>query len=587
LTNFKSFYNKTEIALAPLTVLTGTNSSGKSSFIHSILMVAQTLRNPIGSRELVLNGQLIKLGFLQDIQSVDSEVGVSFTCKKLKEMDTESVSANTGIKGFLGGAVGGAALGAFFGPIGSLVGAGLGGAVGAFRGRSLSELSQNPLSRVKCSVSFGNKKQQPSLQSLDLHINFSGNEGVSISARRAENNTGMLIIENISENLKEEVSKKEKNAEAIALSLHHFFPEKIIYAYKKYDKEEIEEKPIDMADYIISDFHNIINNPLKTAERMLEEMLGKNFIDYLQIIRPDEINNKRQELINKIRECMIQVSNTEIQEELSPDTLSTVKKYLSDYFSGSVKYLGPLRFLSSVHPFSLADDPKDVGVSGEYVASVINSFADEEIDYIPPPDNSAELKSDIKKVKFIDALTTWLKYLDVVDSISYEQLGNLGYTLQVRLAPDNKYHDLTQIGVGVSQVLPILTMCLLAEKDSSLLFEQPELHLHPRVQSRLADFFISIALLGKQCIIESHSEYLIYALRYRIAESLLKNDEKIQNAVKLYFAEKKDAKSEFHEIRVNRHGEISAWPDGFFDERQKLSDKMLDAILTEMEGENE
>jgi predicted ATPase len=142
------------------------------------------------------------------------------------------------------------------------------------------------------------------------------------------------------------------------------------------------------------------------------------------------------------------------------------------------------------------------------------------------------------------------------------------------------------MGTGVSQVLPILVSCLLAEPGSTLIFEQPELHLHPRVQSRLADFFLSMALLGKQCIIETHSEYLIYALRYRISESLLKNDESVQNAVKLYFADKKDGKTEFQEIKVNRHGELSAWPDGFFDERQKLSDRMMDSILSEIEDEN-
>jgi predicted ATPase len=79
---------------------------------------------------------------------------------------------------------------------------------------------------------------------------------------------------------------------------------------------------------------------------------------------------------------------------------------------------------------------------------------------------------------------------------------------------------------------------------------------------------------------------LIYALRYHISKALLENDESVKNAVKLYFADKKDGKSEFQEIKVNRHGELSAWPDGFFDERQKLSDKMMGSILSEMEDEN-
>jgi len=75
LSNFKSFYNKTGLNLAPLTVLTGINSSGKSSIIQSMLLIAQTLRNPISSRELVLNGSLVKMGFLDDIISNNEKNG--------------------------------------------------------------------------------------------------------------------------------------------------------------------------------------------------------------------------------------------------------------------------------------------------------------------------------------------------------------------------------------------------------------------------------------------------------------------------------------------------------------------------------
>lgn len=63
LSNFKSFSDETEVRLSPLTVITGTNSSGKSSFLNSILLIEQTLRNTVPSRELVLNGHFAKFGF--------------------------------------------------------------------------------------------------------------------------------------------------------------------------------------------------------------------------------------------------------------------------------------------------------------------------------------------------------------------------------------------------------------------------------------------------------------------------------------------------------------------------------------------
>ncbi|GHV27545.1 hypothetical protein AGMMS4952_09400 [Spirochaetia bacterium] len=94
-----------------------------------------------------------------------------------------------------------------------------------------------------------------------------------------------------------------------------------------------------------------------------------------------------------------------------------------------------------------------------------------------------------------------------------------------------------------------MVMCLIADKDTTFLFEQPELHLHPRVQSRLGEFFLSMALLNKQCIIETHSEYLIDKIRYRIVEE--QGDKTtIHDSVKLYFAEKdkKDGYTKFNEI---------------------------------------
>ena len=89
LTNFKSIYDA-DIELAPLTVLTGTNSSGKSSFIQSILLIAQTLRNSNHYCALALNGNYVNLGQFNDIRSFYqndngerqyTSVYIRFTCE--------------------------------------------------------------------------------------------------------------------------------------------------------------------------------------------------------------------------------------------------------------------------------------------------------------------------------------------------------------------------------------------------------------------------------------------------------------------------------------------------------------------------
>ncbi|HUS84501.1 MAG TPA: DUF3696 domain-containing protein, partial [Anaerolineales bacterium] len=136
-------------------------------------------------------------------------------------------------------------------------------------------------------------------------------------------------------------------------------------------------------------------------------------------------------------------------------------------------------------------------------------------------------------------------------------------------------HDLTHVGVGVSQVLPILVASLLAEPDTTLIFEQPELHLHPRVQTLLGDFFLSMTALGKQCIVETHSEYLINRLRFRTAAAIESNP--WVSALKVYFVERSENGSLFRDVAINEYGAVLDWPEGFFDQSQLEAEAILRA----------
>ena len=97
--------------------------------------------------------------------------------------------------------------------------------------------------------------------------------------------------------------------------------------------------------------------------------------------------------------------------------------------------------------------------------------------------------------------------------------GISGVAWKVILKEGQKLHSLSEVGVGVSQVLPILVMGLLSPMYTLLIIEQPELHLHPSVQARLGDFFVGLSKCKKQCLIETHSENLISQLRYHIVRS--------------------------------------------------------------------
>ena len=164
--------------------------------------------------------------------------------------------------------------------------------------------------------------------------------------------------------------------------------------------------------------------------------------------------------------------------------------------------------------------------------------------------------------------------MGVAQDIQTHDKGKLGHELKVAIAAKESVHDLTHVGVGVSQVLPILVQSLLASPGSTIIFEQPELHLHPRVQTRLADFFVSMTLVGKQCIVETHSEYFINRLRYLAAVS---PGTSISSNVALFFVEKEKERSIYRRIRINEYGVIQDWPSGFFDESEDIAEKILKA----------
>jgi predicted ATPase len=235
----------------------------------------------------------------------------------------------------------------------------------------------------------------------------------------------------------------------------------------------------------------------------------------------------------------------------------------------------------------LRDDPKplypiegvaafdDVGYRGEHTAAVLDANRNRIVQYIGAPEaGSHRLELDIRYSPLQEAVVNWLVYLGVAQSVSTLDRGKLGHELKVRSDPDGHEHDLTNVGVGVSQVLPIVVMALVAPRGSTLIFEQPELHLHPRVQTRLADFFVCMATLGKQCLIETHSEYLIHRLRLRIAQD---ESSKTAHLARLYFIEREGRGAACRDVRINEYGVILDWPKDFFDQTQDEIDQIMDA----------
>ncbi len=119
-------------------------------------------------------------------------------------------------------------------------------------------------------------------------------------------------------------------------------------------------------------------------------------------------------------------------------------------------------------------------------------------------------------------------------------------------------------------------MGLLSPKGSLLIIEQPELHLHARVQARLGDFFVGLSKCNKQCLIETHSENLVSQLRLHIVQSGgLENSDCM-----IYFVDQDEqGAATFQEVEISKNGNILNWPDGFFDETMLQEDRITAASI--------
>jgi predicted ATPase len=156
----------------------------------------------------------------------------------------------------------------------------------------------------------------------------------------------------------------------------------------------------------------------------------------------------------------------------------------------------------------------------------------------------------------------WLKELGLIHDFSVRAIAEESnqYQVKVQKAPDSAEVLITDVGFGVSQILPVLVLCYYVPEHSTVLLEHPEIHLHPSAQSGLADVFIDVIRNRHlQIIVESHSEHLLRRFQRRIAEEKLASDE-----AAFYFCEMRAGGSSLTPLELDLIGQISNWPRDFF-----------------------
>ena len=220
----------------------------------------------------------------------------------------------------------------------------------------------------------------------------------------------------------------------------------------------------------------------------------------------------------------------------------------------SVFYLGPLREYPQREYRWSGASPVDVGPRGEHSVDAILAATSR--------NERMNLKPRGKLMKFQEIIAYWLKELKLIHSFGIKEIAQSSnlYHARVRASKSSPETMLTDVGFGVSQVLPVLVLLYYVPEGSIALMEQPELHLHPSVQSKLADVILAVAKHRNiQVIVESHSEHLLRRFQRRAAEGGADSSD-----LKLYFVSNYRGVAKLEDLALNEFGEIENWPNHFF-----------------------
>jgi len=175
-----------------------------------------------------------------------------------------------------------------------------------------------------------------------------------------------------------------------------------------------------------------------------------------------------------------------------------------------------------------------------------------------------------------------LKQLGLTQQIRARKLTETEIDLQVSRLADGRADDMVSIadvGSGVSQTLPVLVALRAAEGGRLVYLEEPEIHLHPRAQTRLADILADAAKRGVRVVAETHSSLLLTAVQTLVAKGEL--DSKL---VKLHWFQR-DAETGNTYVTsadLDENGAFGDWPEDFGDLALRSEQNYLDAVETKL-----
>lgn len=446
LKNFKCFEELPSIEFGKITLITGANSTGKSSLLYSILGMMQSEKFPLNFH---LNGNYVNLGSYSEIVNngnTDKEISIDFTLVN-DDIDISYVFHTIWKKDYK---------------------------------------DQPYLTYFECKAEYFDFILDNMQASAIYHLNYYPQKNPQM-----KQNALLDLLQEISTGQMLNGDKVSKNNQMLAS------------IYVKFATKETHLKNIETNK-------NLKN--LETDTKSLENMVPMTLV------------------MNEITE-LFKLYNTQLNY-ISSYRMPAERTYMDKpVVGGKINYYG-------------------------------EGFVNELLDWYE------------KDKKRFEELIVILRKLGLLYDISPKRTEKGGFRVGIRVHENSAIAALSDVGFGISQILPVVIGDLELGEKSSLFTSQPEIHLHPSVQADLGDYFVEQANKGKRYLIETHSEYLLNRIRLKIVKGILKEED-----IKIYYLNQKECQTQIHDITFTRSGQIIGAPEDFFDTY------MIDTMNIAMEAE--
>jgi len=459
--NFKSIRLLNEFDIKPFTVVSGVNSSGKSSFIQLLLLLKQTLELNAINKPLHLNGDWYKVRDYRDIvykKDLNNQLEISFSFSK---------------------------------------------------------------------VDFAFIKKPQLTHIFDIYNDYHCN----VTTKYSFVNDEIEITEFLVNFSFPSVGRSDE-----------------FIKFKKHPKEPHYEAETNK-DYF--------------AKRLNEAKLQVTHIEYASIF---PLFYEGEKAIEQDKLGKDDTPETEYDYLKELVKIDDVKELIQTFFA-KLFYLEPIRmtpqdeYIIPQDEYIISSKHNTVGSKGEYTAQILEEYASEPISYNKIEKHENGINYILSESTLKDAVKYWMcDIFDVAQDI-YAEKTNDSYRI-ILADKSGLKTSIKHVGFGISQLLPIVVQGLRIPENGTFIVEQPEVHLHPKVQSWLFDFLYSLTLQGKTVIVETHSGHFITRMRRRIAEDVASE---MDDKINLTFIEN----NAFRTIELSDYGNLGYFPKDFIEPSSK------------------